>query len=164
MKVWLTTNDDKELLSHYDFKRACCLAYIDPEGKYHDMTKYGKVKDFSRKRSATVAFKPEDCVEYCRQSTKCIRVTERTLDPDSGILNIRLIKELGHLPTPDPRSESEKKCCARCRWASERQLRARVLHCSICNVWMCVPCYHHFHMERNVTKLKNYAQKSKDMN
>ena len=132
---------------------------IDPDGKHHDVLSYGTINGFRQKRSATVAFKPWDCVECIRSSSKAIRVNDRTLDPENGILNIRLVTELNHIPKGDDRDGVNTKCCALCRWATGKQLRASLMPCSVCDVNLCVSCYHVFHAESVVKKMKKAVEK-----
>jgi len=160
--IWLTCEKGSKrqnLHDHYTFRKASCLAMIDPDGKYHDILSYGTINGFRQKRSATVAFKPWDCVEYVRSSSKAIRVNDKSLDPENGMLNIRLVTELNHIPKADDRDGVSTKCCALCRWATGKQLRARLMTCSICHVNLCVSCYHIFHTESIVKKMKKAVEK-----
>ena len=65
--IWLTCekgNKRQNSHDHYTFRKASCLAMIDPDGKYHDILSYGTINRFQQKRSATVAFKLWDYAEY----------------------------------------------------------------------------------------------------
>ena len=88
---------------------------IDPDGKHHDIISCGTINGFRQKRATTAAFRPWDCIEHARSTNKAIRASDDSLDPDEGILNIRLVPELNHMPKPDDRVGVNSKCCALCR-------------------------------------------------
>ena len=162
-KVWLSCNDrnsQKNLHSHYKFQHATALALIDPEGKFHDVLSYGSIKNFRNKRSATTNYvSASRVIETPRTSLQCIRVTDNTLNPDNGQLNIRLVKDLNHLPKPEKLADCKHKCCALHRYATGKQVRSRLICCSICNVYLCVSCYHIFHTTDAAKKIIKAVKK-----
>ena len=169
--VWLVCSEKdkaKHLYDHYELKKGSFMAMIDPEGRYHDVHKHGTIKGQTvapatvtpTKRSTEEAgMTAADFVTYIRTSTKSTRCTDATLNPNHGILNVRLVNDINHLPKDDTRSEMSGRCCALCRWATGKQLRARLLCCFVCNVHLCVSCYHLFHDMGDAKVLKKEVEK-----
>ena len=161
--IWLTRTEKSKkqyLHDHCTFKKATCLAMIDPKEKYYDILSYRTINSFWQKHSATAAaFKPWDCIEYVRSKTKAIRVSDNTLDPDNGILNIYLVSELNHMPKVDDHAGVNSKCCALCQCITGRQLHARLICCLMCNIHLYVNCFHVFHAKSIVKKMKKEVAK-----
>ena len=120
---------------------------IYPNGKHYDILSYGTINGFRHEGSPTTAFKPCDCIGHARSASKEIRVTNKTIDPDDGVLNIQLVPELNHIPKADDRAGVNSKCCALCIWEITKQLRARLICYSVCNEHLCVGCFQAFHAE-----------------
>ena len=169
--VWLVCSEKdkaKHLHDHHEFKKGSCVAMIDPEGRHHDVHECGTIKGrivapatvAPTKRSAEeCGMTAADCVACIRTSTKSARCADATLNPNHGVLNARLVNDLNHLPKDDARSEMSRRCCALCRWATGKQLRARLLCCSIYNVHLCLSCHHLFHAVGDTKVLKKEVEK-----
>ena len=56
-KIHIGTNIDAWLRDHFEFKKGGCMEMIDPEGYYHEICRYGTIKNFAptNKLPATVA-------------------------------------------------------------------------------------------------------------
>jgi hypothetical protein len=75
---------------------------------------------------------------------RSVRVTDGSLHPD-GALNKRLRRDLFHWP----RQAKQNQRCTLHRWASNVELKDKVLRCTDCKVHLCVNCYQIFHMVPN---------------
>ena len=157
--IWLTCEVDdlnKKLISHYDFRKASSMALLDPTGKYHRLERFGNSRN---EESIASAQTEELSIEsYDRNSTKCIRITDNSMDPDTGMLNVRLVKSLNHLC--QPAEGRNTKCCVLHRHATGRQIRGQLLRCDICNVFLCNSCFGIFHKERDPAKIKRQVKRN----
>lgn len=91
------------------------------------------------KELVPIFFPTSRSVETTRNYLQCTRVTGKTFDPDEGVVNIRLVKELNHIQTPETLSDTRTKCCALNSYANGKQVSSREICCSVCNVYLCVP-------------------------
>ena len=55
------------------------MALMDPKEEYHDINKYGQLKLKSK-----LHYENESIISYERSFSKCIRVTDKTLDLKKG--------------------------------------------------------------------------------
>ena len=147
--VWLS---NKKALSHYEFRKHLPMALLDPKGKCHHFN--------SRALGETLnsCDHEEMSAESCaRPSGKCLRITDASVNPDTGLFNIRLVKTLGHLWLSAENKNT--KCCALYRHATGRHIRQQLLRCSISNVHSCSSCFSLFHSEKDPIKIKRKMQK-----
>ena len=70
------------------------MALLDPKGDFHQLNNVaiGAVESSISEEDSVVS--------YVRPSSKCIRITDTSMNPDAGLFNVRLIKRLGHLCEP----------------------------------------------------------------
>ena len=147
--VWLS---NKKVLSHYEFRKHLSMALLDPKGKYH------RFNSGALGETLNLCDHEEMSAESCvRPSSKCLRITDASMNPDTGLFNTRLVKTLGHLCLPAENKNT--KCCASHRCATGRQIRQQLLRCSICNVCLCSSCFSLFHSEKDPIKIKRETQK-----
>ena len=115
-KFWLSCNERnsrKHLHSACKFQHSTALALTNSEGKCHISLSYGTIKNHIIKTTGATNFIPMSrAVETNRNSLQRARVINKTLDPDEGVSNIRLVKELNHVPEPETLSDVRSKCCA----------------------------------------------------
>ena len=84
-------------------------------------------------------------------------IADASVNPDTGLFNVRLIKRLGHLC--EPAENRNTKCCDLHRYATGRQIRQQLLRSSICNVFLCSSYFLLFHTERDPIKIKRKVKK-----
>ena len=127
------------------------MTLLNPTGKRHRLEMFGNSRN---EESIASAQTEELSVEsYDRNSTKCIRITDNSMDPDTGMLNVRLVKSLNHLC--QPAEGRNTKCCALHRYATGRHIRGQLLRCEIVTYSCAAPVLEFF------TK-KEILQKSSD--
>jgi hypothetical protein len=160
----------KDWLSHYDFRKSVALEWINEkqekvaskrnfvsmveEGSDDDSPKRDTVfgsnvgESGGRRSSARIRrSKEEEVQETVKRS---VRVTDSSLHPD-GALNKRLQRDLFHWP----KQAKQNQRCTLHRWASNVELKDKVLRCTDCEVHLCVNCYKVFHMVPNLVDKKD---------
>ena len=144
----------EKTLSHCDFRKSLAMALLDPKGYFHQLNNVaiGAVE-------SSIA-EEDSVVSYVRPSSKCSRITDASMNPDTSLFSIRLIKSVGH--SCEPAENRNTKCCALHRYATGRQIRQQLLRCSICNVFLCSSCFPLFHTERDSIKIKRKIKKDMD--
>ena len=155
---------EKDMVSHYDFIKLTAIAWIDP-GKYGPQTpmkelpksKRSHEEDQNRPRTRRKIIENASSVGSAT-SKRCREVNDDSLDPVKGKLNMRLNPTVQHWP-------EEAKVGSRCqlhRWARGRELASvmkGVIKCSICQVTLCLKCYHTFHKDGDILGKKNEISK-----
>ena len=157
--AWLTCEVDdlnKKLISHHDFRKASSMALLDQTGKYHRLERFGN--SINEESIASTHTEELSVESYDRNSTKCIRITENSMNPEYGMLNVRLVKSLNHLC--QPAEGRNTKCCALHRYETGRQIRGQLLRCEICNAFLCSSCFGIFHKERDPAKIKRQVKRN----
>ena len=156
----------KDLLSHYEFRKAIALALIAPEEFYDRFEPEEESVASSHTSSSTTrqAGRPAKRrrVAITRSvSTKPVgacRVNDKTLHPVHGALKCRLNRSVPHLPDDNVLEQRNKSLrCALHRWNDwDSQIKRDVVICSTCKVSLCIWCFKKFHEEPDVSKLKHY--------
>jgi hypothetical protein len=163
--------------NHYDFRKAVALEWIndkadnmvarkrtfltmvnEEEEEAEDTPRADGVSsadktrgDSGNRRSSSRLKEKEIEPEAVKRS---VRVTDGSLHPD-GALSKRLRRDLFHWP----RQAKQNQRCTLHRWASNVELKDKVLRCTDCEVHLCVNCYQLFHMVPNlVDKKERMAQ------
>ena len=83
--VWVTCAIEsiKKTISYYDFNKVCSMALLDLEGKHHNIKSFGTLKN--EKDVVTIQnYGDKNICSYVQTSTKCIRLTNKTMDPDTS--------------------------------------------------------------------------------
>ena len=123
------------------------MTLLDPKGKYYHFNS-GAIGE-----TLNLCNHEEISVESCfRLSSKCLRVTDTSMNPDTGLFNIRLVKSIGHLCLPTENKNA--KYYALHYYATGWQIRQQLLRYSICNVYLCSSCFSLFHSEKDPIKIK----------
>jgi Transposase IS4/SAP domain len=153
----------KDWLSQYDFRRLIAMAWIGPD--IHDPRRSkasgsttGSVTGFEvRKRKRAEDSANRRSVRICINNSattgkddKAIRASDNTLQPN-GKLQCRLRRDFDHWPSPP--HNNKQRCCLH-RWAADIELKAQVVHCSVCNVHLCISCFKAFHTVPNIVDKK----------
>jgi hypothetical protein len=168
----------KDWLSHYDFRKSVALDWINEKQEFASrkrnfvtLTEEGSedesprrkdnnssgnkkdanVTDSTNRRSSRVREREEALPEAVKRS---VRVTDSSLHPD-GALNKRLRRDLFHWP----KQAKQNQRCTLHRWASDVELKDKVLRCTDCEVHLCVNCYQLFHMVPNIVEKKEQMSK-----
>ena len=146
---WLSCNESssrKHLHYSCEFQHFAALALIYLEGKVHDMLSCGTIKNFRIKRTGAANYAHMSrVVETTQNCLQCARATDKTLDPDEGVISTRLVKELNHFPKLETLSHARTKFCDLHRYANRKQVHSRAICCSVRDAHLCAPCYHVFH-------------------
>jgi hypothetical protein len=146
---------EKDMVSHYDYIKLTAIAWIDPV-KYGPQTpmkqlprsKRQEDEDNSKPRTRRRIMEAAASVGSVT-STRCREVTDDAFDPVKEKLSTRLNTTVQHWP-------EECNSATRCqlhRWARGRELPAvmkGVMRCSICQVNLCIKCFHTFHTEGDI--------------
>ena len=132
------------------------MALLDPTGKHYRLERFGN--SINEESIASTQTEELSVESYDRNSTKCIRITDNTMNPDTGMLNVRLVKSLNHLC--QPAEGRNTKCCALHRYATGRQIRGQLLRCEISNAFLCSSCFGIFHKERDPAKIKRQVNRN----
>ncbi len=155
------------ILSHFDYQKSICLAYMDPDTFWPDY-QASTVSSRTKKRRAS----SDDRSIASNSSSKtgrlssaegnkkkkwdrdvqgyCSRVDDKSLLV-TGALKIRLDREKDHLPLPN---DLKRARCALHRWCTGEEYCARLLKCPTCNVVLCQYCYRRFHYESDLVTKK----------
>jgi hypothetical protein len=156
---------EKNLMSHYDFRRAIAVAYVGSGETMIPGSISATARKTKRKLSPRASFSGTDTSAGSRRSarlyappkkkTKCARFTNASLSAN-GNLRCRLVINTNqrHLPLPP---SIKKAHCQLHRWASETNQgysRRSVLLCEDCNVHLCSQCYGLFHKEEDLVSRK----------
>ena len=151
----------KDTVSHYNFIKQIALAWINPE--LFPTPKVSSAKRKSREEKTHINTRSKkriivepDTFSGTSSSSKCNQVDDKTLDPVTGKLSIRLNTTVQHFPEL---SNAKKPRCQLHRWARGREgsvVCSNVLVCSICRVSLCINCYNIFHKEANLKARKDY--------
>lgn len=81
-----------------------------------------------------------------------MKVSNASLDPNSGTLRIRLDDDQ-HFPIIPT---SKRPCCSLCRWVEQEKdvkNRSGIVVCDKCKVSLCIDCFKPFHTVSSVSKL-----------
>jgi hypothetical protein len=162
----------KDWLSHYDFRKSVALDWInekkelvsrkrnfvmaEEEADEESPTREKKdeKKDDSANRRSTRAKEREAAAQEEAVVRRSVRVTDSSLHPD-GALNKRLRRDLFHWP----KQAKPNQRCTLHRWASNVELKDKVLRCTDCEIHLCVNCYQLFHMVPNIVEKKEQMSK-----
>ena len=96
--------------------------------------------------------KKVSCAKVKKVEMKAVKMTDKALDPYTGMLRYRLDHTLLHFPVPN------KKVHANCQlhlWMTKKKYRKQLMQCPVCNVVLCIECYRPFHVIPNLIDLKN---------
>ena len=154
---------EKNLMSHYDFRRAIAVAYVGSGETMMPGSISATARKTKRKLTPRASFSGTDTSAGSRRSarlyappkkkTKCARFTNASLSAN-GTLRCRLATNLRHFARPP---SSKKAHCQLHRWASKThksESRRSVLLCGDCNVHLCSHCYALFHEEEDLVSKK----------
>lgn len=152
-------------MSHYDFQKKIVLAKICPT--LHGAKKQRGTIASQRgdQRSAASSSRgrskrsSETVASATRAATKpkiesVVTTWQRVKDDTSDFNRSRLDQSAPHFPKPVD-NEKRGKCCALCRYAAGKKLRANLLCCSRCNVYLCAWCFKSFHTLPSISAAKD---------
>jgi Transposase IS4 len=150
-----------ELLSHYEFRKAIALAWLDPD-QYDTKDKVDDtVTPVSRKRKASEYEDSEgratrgsvgSKMASIKNVKRANKVTNASLDPNDGLFANRLKMFPRHWPVEPSLSKRPK--CAFHRWAADLEEKTHVVMCSECKVHLCIGCFKMFHEEVDLKSKK----------
>ena len=154
-KKFHSLHDSKATVSHYDFIKQICLAWIDKEQYWpkSEESKKRKAEDDKMKTRAKKRFE-FDVTSSSSSTTICTTINDKTLHPVHGKLSLRLNYSVQHYPEI---SKAKSSRCALHRWARDRQgaaVMSNVVVCSVCRVNLCINCFNVFHKEANILGMK----------
>ena len=142
-------HDLKQPLSHYEYIRAISLAWLDQKN-------YWTKKKTTTSSSAVSQSSDSSFISRLRSAdkpvvTKSVAFTNKSLDAYSGALRCRLDKHHDHLPI---RGENKVNTCQLCYWKSKSRVRAQVMKCTTCQIYLCLDCFKPFHEVFNLESLR----------
>ena len=124
-------------ITHYEYHKACALAWIDPENYGCEGDGYKTPSDNENDMS-TLSSGSSDLRKP--------RFSNAALDPRNGSLKNRLNRNVQHWPcTPVRDRNRNMPLCQLHRWAAGIQRRAHASYCAECNVTLCLDCFGPFH-------------------
>ena len=126
-------------VTHYEYHKACAIAWIDPEG----------YRDEGQSSYKTPSNNEQDMSTLTSGSStqRKARFSDASLDPWSGALKVRLNRNVPHWPsTPINDQNRNLPACQLHRWASGIQKRANIAFCAECNVNLCLDCFQTYHV------------------
>jgi Transposase IS4 len=151
-----------ELLSHYEFRKAIALAWLDPD-QYDTMTvdvssispamgkrKHNEVDDSETR--VTRGSGGSAKITSFKKIKRSNKVTDASLDPNDGLYCNRLKVFPRHWPVEPYLSKRPK--CAFHRWAADLEEKTHVVMCSECKVHLCIGCFKMFHEETDLKSKK----------
>jgi HSP90 family molecular chaperone len=166
----------KDLFSHYDFRKSVAMDWInkkqqtgkrnlilmmngeldnksveDEQSSNKKRHKSGSDVESAEKRSSTRLKEKEKEVEV---TARLVRVLDASLLPDGALKNW-LRRDLFHWP----KQAKPNQQCTIHQWASNVELKDKVMRCTDCNVHLCVNCYQLFHMVPNIVDKKKQMEK-----
>ena len=148
---------NKDLFSHYYFRRAIALAWIDPKNYWSEKVGAEEISISSnntRKRksipsSAEQRQTRKSFAEQLEIHNKSNVVTDASLHPLNGFLSCRLVINMGHWPHHKVGHKRAK--CALHHWAAQLEQRRHVFRCNTCKVHLCIECFEPFHTVTDLT-------------
>ena len=149
-------HDSTDAVTHYQFIKQICLAWIDRERHWpkHPEKISQKRKSPEDDKVITRGARKKIELDLASSSSVCTIVTDKTLHPLNGHLRIRLDYSQQHFPE---QPTATKPRCSLHRWARGRHGKAvtsSIVKCSICKVHLCIACFNIFHKESNVLSKK----------
>jgi hypothetical protein len=156
-------------ISHYNFRKAIALSWIDWKTYWPDRMRVASaasvVTTLSEARCQSPRSKKRKTPPTRQSSrsatstetkgdkrTRAIPLTTHTLCPHNGKHRDRLRISFGdHFPE---KALSYERHCGLCMWATKGRNRSNILHCSTCNVHLCITCFKAFHCIRDVKDLQ----------
>ena len=170
--IWKT--EKKKILTQYRFREEIVKAWMegeksDSEGQKKRKLSENQVSTYSstseslgRTRSSVTSIQSE--VTVLQRGRK---INDKTLDPTSGDLKIRLDADF-HYPIPPGKNKYPP--CSLCRWAlqdgtsrNNRVRGASISTCDKCNVSLCLSCFKPFHTITSVDKLRSEVKKNEEL-
>ncbi len=153
-----------QLLSHYDFRRAIALAWLDPENFWPGFHKFCESEYGTKRRRTETRVTSEEASATTRSTTKkkretppyCARVNDKALCPMNGALKDRLQVIAGHWPRPVEHAKAPR--CQVHRWAGVEH-KAGIYCCAACNVNLCIACFEMFHTQADIVQNKEELRK-----
>ena len=146
---------ERKHLSHYDFIKQVALAWIKPSTYWpssnsNSNKQTGSNPSINSMPSSATCPSANGSIVTRRRinlNKKNSTITEKTLDPYSGILRCRLDHSLNHLPVRNDKPENN---CQLHYWTDKIKIRSQLMKCMTCNVTLCINCYKHFHEVANL--------------
>ena len=161
--IWCT--DKKDILSQYEFRKSIVLSWMHDDGvvSVPRVPKNNGPSSLSAESasSASLATSRQKRIntQQNNKRKKAIRFNEKTLNPVTGSLKIRLDTSYSHLPKPnlDVIKKSSFRCQLHRFYNRSIEYTDRVMVCETCNVSLCLYCYKGFHTQKHVPDLKNWV-------
>jgi hypothetical protein len=136
---------EKNILTHYNFRKAVALAWISPEEYYQG----------SKKSSA-----PTPPTTNKKKVKRTEFFTDHSVGSSGKLTLLRLNSYLPHFPVPP---NSDRSRCGMHRWLGI-DTQKDVMTCKSCNVNLCLRCYEGFHTIGGLvgikTRLKEFYEKN----
>ena len=161
--IWCT--DKKDILSQYEFRKSIVLSWMHDDGvvSVPRVPKNNGPSSLSAESasSASLATSRQKRIntQQNNKRKKAIRFNEKTLNPVTGSLKIRLDTSYSHLPKPnlDVIKKSSFRCQLHRFYNRSIEYTDRVMVCETCNVSLCLYCYKGFHTQKRVQDLRNWV-------
>ena len=136
-----------KIILYYEFYKIGSIALLDPKGRFHYLNR--AENEVIVIDSPTSEFSIES---YICLFMKYICIIDNTMNPDIGMLNIKLVKSLRYLCKPAENKNT--KCCILHYYTTRRQIQSQLLCCTICNMFLYSRCFALFHQEKDPIKIK----------
>ena len=136
----------KLVINHYDFITGMEIGLIFPKGEHHDVNKHIQIKSKCNNQTTN-----DKITSFSRASRKCVRVTDKSLDPRKGTLNIMIISHTNRLSRAVKKRETT--FCSLHRNATISKISSQLLRHSVCNVILCSSCFSISYIKPNPQKL-----------
>ena len=160
-KVYLRINEDEgittksnRLLSHYEFRKAIALYWINDTAALN-IYKSGGTSTAATFQSPTSISSMSGGDDYTIASSigsakRAPPVDDAALH-ENGKLKRRLDRSLGHFPL----KKTNQQCCSLHRWLGYRSEK-HIMYCPDCNIHLCLECYSLFHQCVDLVGAKSY--------
>ena len=170
------TSKGMQPMTHYEFRKAIALAWLDPSKHWHNRLKNRNKSGASstttsgntttdtatssitsrslpsRRKSSEFLVNNGTKDPTPRKKPRCAPLNDAALCTRAGAYKHRLsVSQGAHLPmTPtanDPR-------CSLHSWAKNMKIRKQIVKCETCGIHLCVECYKNFHTIQDVHTLR----------
>ena len=140
-------------MSHFEFQRAIAMAWISPTEYWPPSgpkSKEAQVPSTMSQSSWSTRSQAQPKVLFKRGTA----FTDKTLHP-TGALSCRLHGNFHHWPIENTKKYAH---CQLHYWATRKRMKRNILHCSHCNVKLCIKCFTQFHTISDIVALKKNFQ------
>ena len=153
---------DRKPISHYEFRKAIAMAWINPKENWPDdgdRKKRRRDEDEVRPRRRRTGTGTGSNADQSSETKRSVAFTDATLDSRQGLLKHQLEVD-GHWPKAIFPHKKDVSCQMH-RWGRARKVRAKLLTYMKCNVTLCIDCFYLFHMKEDLNREMVPARKAK---